>query len=49
MCLLRYCSLQVAEELMKKTKSDEEEAEPAGFEGMEAFARAIEIGTFTSY
>ena len=27
-----------------KTKSDGEEAEPAGYEGMEAFARAIEIG-----
>ncbi|XP_065883382.1 autophagy-related protein 2 homolog B-like isoform X2 [Dysidea avara] len=35
-------SLHVAEELMK-TKSGGEEAEPAGYEGMEAFARAIEI------
>ena len=28
-----------------KTKSGGEEAEPAGYEGMEAFARAIEIGS----
>ena len=27
-----------------KTKTEEEETEAAGYEGMEAFARAIEIG-----
>jgi len=30
-----------------KTKSEEEETEAAGYEGMEAFARAIEIGLYS--
>lgn len=38
-------SLQVAEELLK-TKTEEEETEAAGYEGMEAFAKAIEIGLY---